>query len=319
MRVLITGINEHLGSHVAKRCLESGYIIRGIVGDKVNSRELQSVLGQEVEIMDNLNGIAIKDCSHVLHLTDMYPEIDQSKKLLDGILEGAVKYGIKRVIVKGSMFCLGIHSGRKDKLYNENSYPNFNSQHLNHKVLLEEHTWKRIKELPKGFELSFIHPGVMYGPLLINSLNPNIEQIARMMMEKFAYFSLCLPIVDVRDVARACVAALESSKLSKRYVCSGGSLWLNDIPKIIEDEFGSYGYKCRKVLGGRWVMKLAARTKESARFLMQNEGIDFIMKSDLAEKELGISFRPPKQSIIDTVYSLIEKGMIPNKLINKHT
>lgn len=321
-RVLITGITEHLGSHVARLCTKRGYHVRGIASGKSAMQE-QGALSGDVEMIEDSPAAlqeAIKGCSHILHLTDHFPEKDEGGTgELDGMLEGAAKHGVRRILIKGSMHNLGVHTGRPDKVYDENSYCDIDSlpPKFKAKSLLEQHALKRMQDVPKGLELSFIHPGVMYGPALRMPLSANLEQVRRMLAGRLAYARLCLPVVDVRDAACALVAALDSRALSKRYVCSGGSLWLDEVARIIEDEFGRYGYRCRKVLGGRFVMKLAAKRKENIKFLMQNEGVKFVMNSELAEKELGVSFRDPKEIVIDTVYSLIEMGVIPNKILKK--
>eukprot|EP00826_Nyctotherus_ovalis_P065821 TRINITY_DN968_c0_g2_i6.p1 TRINITY_DN968_c0_g2~~TRINITY_DN968_c0_g2_i6.p1 ORF type:complete len:324 (+),score=60.73 TRINITY_DN968_c0_g2_i6:1256-2227(+) len=321
-RVLITGITEHLGSHVARMCVKRGYRIRGVASGKIAEQE-QDALNGDVEMVENSPAVlqeAIKGCSHILHLTDHFPEKDEGGiKELDGILEGAAKHRVKRIIIKGSMHSLGVHTGGQDEVYDENSYCDINSlpPKFRAKPLLEQYALKRLQKMPKGLDLSFIHPGVIYGPLLRKQLNPNLEQVAKMLTKRLPYIRLCFPIVDVRDAAFAFASALDSPSLSKRYVCSGGSLWLNEMAGVIEDEFGQYGYRCKKVLGGRFVMKLAAKREESVKFLMQNEGVEFVVNSELAEKELGASFREPKGTVIDTVYSLIEMGAIPNRILKK--
>lgn len=49
--------------------------------------------------------------------------------------------------------------------------------------------------------------------------------------------------MDIREVALAHFRALEGKNTSgQRYIISAKSLWMEEIVKILEEEFGQYGY-----------------------------------------------------------------------------
>ena len=339
-KVLITGITGYLGTHVAKLCLEQGYSVRGAVlnlQDKAKLsyiEELQQKTGKKIELVEvdlakyDSWDYAVKGCQSVLHLAAPLPSRDTNNDriesaMLNGmqsILDHSKKHNVKNVIATGSALNTGIYSPTEyKKVYTEKDWANadnFPDGYTRGKVRTEKYAWNYSKTITARFGLTFINPAVMYGPILSKLSSGSIGQIANMMTGRPAYFHLCLPIVDVRDVALAHVKAVMNDNIAdgQRYLCSGGSLWLDEIPGILDGHFGKYGYKCKRMPRGDWVIRLAALFNKDAKKLLLNEALDFEVSSAKIKSELGINFRNPKQTIIDTVSSLIEKGIIPNRI-----
>ena len=79
-----------------------------------------------------------------------------------------------------------------------------------------------------------------------------------MFWKYFPSAQLSFSFVDVRDVALAQVLALEQPEKTKgrRYIISEGSYWFSQVKNILQNEFGSKGYKFSTGTIPNWTYKL---------------------------------------------------------------
>ena len=60
---------------------------------------------------------------------------------------------------------------------------------------------------------------------------------------------LNFPIVDVRDVATAHIRAMTAPQAAgERHLVHAGNIWMEDMAKILANEFGPHGYKVCEIL-----------------------------------------------------------------------
>lgn len=126
---------------------------------------------------------------------------------------------------------------------------------------------------------------------------------------------MSLPIVDVRDVAFAHLKAMESENSNgNRYLLVSETLWMEDVAKIVSNEFKRFGYKVPSKKIGYCPLKFASYFDKSIKLIIPfvNRKIEF--KNEKSINELGINYRKVDETIIDMCYNLIEKGYVVNKL-----
>ncbi len=334
-KVLISGAAGFLGSHVLKICAEKGYAIRGAVRNLSETSRLdylRKVAGPKADLefvearLENYESWdrAVRGCDSVIHLAAPLPSKNARNEVLEeqmysgiqAVLENSTKHHVKAVVVTGTSLNAGIYGGVPKHVYTESDWPEEAAAgYLRGKVALERSAWRYQQEQRQDrFRLTIIHPAVMYGPLLVPGARGSLQQLIHMLNGYMAYYHLCVPIVDVRDVALAHVKAMESKVADgKRYMCSGGSLWLDEIPRLIQQEFGKEGYGCKKMPCNDLLIKFFSLFTKDLRNMVERSGSLFEVSSELIGKELGVGFRPARDSVVDCVRSLIASGLVKKR------
>ena len=122
-------------------------------------------------------------------------------------------------------------------------------------------------------------------------------------------------MVDVRDVAKAHIVAMEKPEAaSNRYIIfSGEARWLREIAEVIDAEFGPQGYKIPLFVAPKpmtWVIKFFNSTLKQ---IYPSLGRVMLLNNDKLKRELSIQPHDVNTTVIDSCYSLIEKGIVPKK------
>ncbi|KAF8640305.1 hypothetical protein AX16_010200 [Volvariella volvacea WC 439] len=274
--VLVTGITGFLGSHVAYALLNAGYAVRGTVrGSRLEP--LRNKLGASYPVLelvqvDDIAGgdftEALKGVDSVVHVASTMPGTGGAEDILNGALEGtlnilrqATNAGIKKIVLtssEGTTFSPDADlSGRtltesdwgqvtkEDVLIGKYSHDSMRA-YIASKILAEKAAWEFAEQHPE-LDLATVNPAFLWGPYV-----PHFPIPASLGTNEWIYALLkgkkpptVLPnYVDVRDAARAHVAALELPPLvippgaarnqqalqKKRFLVCGGILtWRNSI------------------------------------------------------------------------------------------
>lgn len=121
MKILITGANGYIGTHLVKKCIDSGYnvVAVDIKNDVIDSRAIYKKvdifdintnfndLFQDIDVLIHLawrNGFVHNDISHIEDLDSHYM-----------FLKKAIDSGIKYISCLGSMHEVGYHVGAIDE------------------------------------------------------------------------------------------------------------------------------------------------------------------------------------------------------------
>jgi len=97
-----------------------------------------------------------------------------------------------------------------------------------------------------SLEIVTLHPSAVFGPTYLSDSGGTIEGILKIMRRDVPGLpDMCLPCVDVRDVAWAHVKALSTPGLhGQRIILNKDSfMFLDDIAIVLRDEFEKYGYR----------------------------------------------------------------------------
>jgi len=340
-KVLVTGISGFLGSHVGKLLLEKGYTVRGTVRDKKNVKKikpLESLPCQErLELVEadllkpDSWDAAVAGCTMVAHVASPFPAAipKDPNQLIRPAVEGtlavlkacAAHKEVKSVVITSSIAAIQSLGKCNKPEFTEDDWADLKSipPYNQSKTLAERAAWDFWNTLDKTsrFKLTAINPGFILGPSLISGDFTSGEVIRQFLTDEiFAIPKVNWGIVDVRDVALAHVLALESPKTEgQRYICCGEDhLWFEEIAKILRDEFSKYGYKITDSKVKYCSVKLVSLFNSGAKAILPfwNKNPRFVNKK--IKEQLGINFISGKESIIKMGYSLIENGVVPNKI-----
>jgi len=216
--------------------------VRGTVRDPNNEKKVKPIKDAFGESFKDLSLVyadlldedsvseAIKGATYVAHVASPFTidvpkdEMDLIRPAVEGtlsVLRACRRHKVKRVCITSSIASISHTSPGnepKDNTFTEENWseldgPNKIAPYQKSKTLAEKAAWDYVASLPddEKFELSVINPGQIAGPSFIGGDFSSGKVISDMMGNKFpAIPKVNFPVVDVRDVARAHVNALQS-------------------------------------------------------------------------------------------------------------
>jgi nucleoside-diphosphate-sugar epimerase len=264
--VLVTGGTGYIGSWVTKMLLEKGYTVRLTVRNKSKKENYQHL----IDIENNTDGklefweadllsegsfdAAAEGCSSVIHMASPFTLRfkDPQKELIDPALKGtrnvlnsATKSSsVKKVVLTSSVAAVhGDNFDMKELGLSEFTEEQFNySSSLSHqaysysKVLAEKEAWKINKEQDK-WKLIVINPSFVMGPSLSKTSNSESLNFMKEMLSGKYYLgapNLMFGFVDVRDVAKAHLLALEYESAEGRHILAERTVSVYGFSRLIK-------------------------------------------------------------------------------------
>ncbi len=238
MRVFITGATGFVGSHVAKRYVAEGARLRLLTR---STSRLDSLSGLDAEIVkgdlrqpETLRS-ALIGCDALVHVAADYRLwVRDPKEMYSANVDGtrellrlARESGVQRVVYTSSVATMGFKSD--GSIVNEEtpvSLADMIGHYKRSKFLAEQ---EAIKAARDGQHVMILNPTTPIGPGDIKP-TPTGRIIVDFLNRKFpAYVDTGLNLVDVDEVARMHVSALEYGTPGERYILGGENLTLKQI------------------------------------------------------------------------------------------
>lgn len=341
MNALITGASGFIASHIVQELLAHGHRVRGTVRSLKKTKELAPLrelagAADRLELVeadlltDGAFDAAASGVDAVLHTASPYvlDAKDPQKDLVDPAVKGtrnvlqaaARSSSVKRVIVTSSMAAI-TDEPESDHVFTEEDWNTRSSLERNpyyfSKTLAERAAWDFVKEERPAFDLVVINPFLVIGPSLMPAINTSNQLFVDLLKGTYpGVMNLTWGFVDVRDVAEAHVRALESPKASGRYIAAGETIAMRDVVDLLEENGWSEGHKLPKLgldcAAGDFAVRLSSylQPKGVGSYLRTHVGRVPRYDNTKAQKELGVSFRPAKASILDTMADLVRWGHV---------
>ena len=195
-----------------------------------------------------------------MHVASPFPpgkvkneELELIKPAVSGtltVLEAALKAGIKKAIVTSSVAAIAYgHSREKyaETIFNEKEWSGLTNVdgYTRSKILAEKAAWDFHEKHKDKMEIATVNPSLIVGPFLSKNTFTSADIIQQLLTGKmFAIPKVIMGVVDVRDVAKAHLLALENPNSNgNRYLISSKTMWLLDIAQVLQNEFKPHGYK----------------------------------------------------------------------------
>jgi dihydroflavonol-4-reductase len=336
--ICVTGASGFFGSHIIRDLLAHGYTVRGTVRSArapAQYEYLTSLPGAAERLQlvpaDLLEpgsyDAAVAGCEAVIHAAGPYaldvkdPQRDLADPFvqgMDNVLRACQRAGgIRRVVIASSGAAI-TDSPVPGKTYTEADWNEASSLQRNPyyyaKTVSERAAWQFMESQP-GFDLISLNPTVVIGPSLNPSLNTSNLVIQGILTGTYpVIMNITWAFVDVRDVATAFRLALETPHAAGRYICTAGTRSEREVVQILRG--AGYQHKIPKIsLESRFgdaLMKLASYTRPrgTAAYLRANLGRVYRYDTAKIRGELGMTFMPVEQSILDTAADLIRWGHV---------
>jgi dihydroflavonol-4-reductase len=237
MKVFVTGATGFVGAHVARELARQGADLRLLVRATSNRANLEGlsaelVTGDLCDPESLRRGVA--GCEFVFHVAADYrlwtrDPREMYRSNVEGtrsILRTASESGVRRVIYTSSVATMGFMNGH---LADENSPVSLGDMigpYKRSKFMAEQ---VAIEAANAGAEVVVVNPTTPVGERDIKP-TPTGRIVVDFLKRKFpAYVDTGLNLVDVAEVARGHVAAMEKGHRGERYILGGENLTLKDI------------------------------------------------------------------------------------------
>ena len=238
MKALVTGATGFVGSHVARCLADQGAELRLLVRPTSLTANLEGIAGERAtgDLREpDLLRKAVEGCEAVFHVAADYrlwtrePQ-EMYRSNVEGtrnILQAAQEAGVRRVVYTSSVATMGFTSN--GHLADENSPVGLGDMIGHYKKSKFQAEQVALEAGRAGVDVVVVNPTTPVGERDIKP-TPTGRIIVDFLKRKFpAYVDTGLNLVDVAEVARGHVAALEKGRRGERYILGGENLTLKQI------------------------------------------------------------------------------------------
>lgn len=331
--ILVTGGTGYIGSWVVKELLEKGYAVRVSVRDKSKTSKYQHLIDIENKtagILEFWEANLLEEgafdkpaegCSAIIHMASPFTLRfkNAQKELIEpaligtrNVLNAATKSStVKKVVLTSSV--AAVHGDNIDM--KELGVSEFTEEHFNFsssvihqpysysKVSAEKEAWKLYKK-QEQWKLVVINPSFVLGPSLTNTSNSESLNFMKELL-KGKYFlgapNLMFGFVDVRDVAKAHILALENDKAKGRYILAERTMSVYDLSRLIKSIYGNK-YKLPLMQSPKFMLYLVGwMFNLNRKFIKRNVGYDIKLNNSKSKEQLRLSYTNLENTIKDMV------------------
>jgi dihydroflavonol-4-reductase len=334
--LLITGANGFIAAHATEQALAAGHHVIGTVRNPADPKVgfLRQMAGAErlALVAADLTAAdpfaAHADVDAILHMASPYVlnVSDPQRDLVDPAVKGTLAAltaaarnpRVRRVVLTSSMAAItDAPDGRvlTEADWNTQSSLTRNPYYYS-KTLAERAAWDFMDREKPGFDLVVINPFLVIGPAHTAAVNASNQVILDQVKGTYpAILALTWGFVDVRDVARAHLMALDPAVPQGRYLCAAETRSMADTVRILR-EAGAGGRLPRRDLSGAFgtgLMKIAARFQPPGlrSYLLTHLGRVPRFDNARIRGAMGLTFRDVPTAIRDTLADLRRWGHLP--------
>ncbi|CAG8931136.1 unnamed protein product [Penicillium nalgiovense] len=332
VKVLLTGGSGFIAAHIVDILLQHGF--HAVVTVRSDEKGKRIIEAHPNVPKEKLSYVIVKDVAkdgafddavksnppfdYVLHTASPFhfnvqdpvkDFLDPAIKGTTGILRAIKEYAptVKRVVITSS-FAAIVNGKQHPKVYSEKEWnPVTWEDAMDHsqvyrgsKTFAEKAAWTFVEKEKPNFDIATINPPLVFGPIVhylnsLESLNTSNQRLRNLiqgqMKEKIAPTGNFL-WVDVRDVALAHVRAIEVPEAGReRFFVVAGFFSNKELADIVRETHP----------------KLESKLPPADSPSDFPENI-YEIDNNKSQKILGLKYRPLKQTVSDTIDSLLAVG-----------
>ncbi|OSC41965.1 NAD-dependent epimerase/dehydratase family protein [Mycobacterium decipiens] len=340
--VLVTGATGYVAGWIVKGLLDAGVTVHAAVRDPNNKAKIAHLVDMAEKsrgdvrfyradlLADGSYTEAMTGCRIVFHTASPFVRAvdDPQRDLIDPAVKGTANVlssanlvtSVSRVVLTSS--CAAIYT---DALDCENAPGGMITEEiwnttasLTHepysysKLLAEREAW-RIAESQNRWRLVVINPSLVIGPA--KGPDPTsesftiVKRIADGSM-KMGAPRLGMGVVDVREVARAHIAAAYLPEALGRHIVSGHNTDMLELAQSLQPRFGRDFPLPQRALPKILVWLVAPFVGLSREFVAKNVGHAWRADNAKSQRELGVAYRPLRESMEDMFAQMIEQKLV---------
>lgn len=343
--VLVTGANGYVASWLVKRLLDEGLTVHAVVRNPSEDKKvghLTKIASESKGVLKLFKGDllekgsyseAMKGCELVYHTASPFSTAvkDPQKELIEPAVLGTENVllsaneveSVKRVVVTSS--CAAIYTDAIDSvnapggmltenIWNETSSLDYQPYSYS-KTLAEKKAWE-ISKAQDRWDLVTVNMSLVLGPALnpkyTTSESTNILKMLGNGEMKMGAPKMGVGLVDVRDVAEAHFKAGFVPEAHGRYITSAHNTNFLEMGQVLLPKYGA-NYPLPKKALPKWLLMLVGPMVNklfSRRFIRNNVNVEWKADNSKIKKELGMTFRPLKETMEDSFQSIIDAELI---------
>jgi nucleoside-diphosphate-sugar epimerase len=345
--ILVTGATGYVAGSLVKTLLDKGHTIHAAVRDPHSEEKLRYLNALAAQSpgsiryfkADLLNpgsyAEAMAGCELVFHTASPFTSDvkDPIKELIEpaqlgtrNVLEEANRTpSVKRVVVTSS--CAAIYGDNADlaatpngtfteDIWNVTSSVSHQAYSYS-KTLAEREAWEIVQKQQR-WDLICVNPCLVMGP----GINPHATSESFNLMKQFGDGTLRrgaprmgIGVVDVRDLAIAHERAAFTPSAKGRYIIAGHNTDLADFIPILRKQYGDQ-LPIPKGTLPKWLLWLVgplANKLLTRKVVSRNIGLPWRADNSKGIRELGLSYRPLEQTVLEFFQQLIDSGALTPK------
>lgn len=330
--VTVTGASGFIALHCVRELLRDGYRVRGTLRSLDKEPAVRAALALDDEAGARLSFVAanlleddgwpaaVAGARYVLHVASPLPaaapehEDDLLRPAREGtlrVLRASQAAGVSRVVITSSVLAI-VHCDKRERgeLLDESDWSDLDRSlpaYDKSKTVAERAAWTFIEGLSgdRPMELVVVNPGYVLGPSLLGADNTSNELVRKLLYREVPGVPrLHLPIVDVRDVALAEVAALRASDAAgKRFILASEDCWYPALAELIKAD----GYKVPTRQLPNWLIRIVGLFDPTVGLIVPDLGKLMRVSNEQATTLLDWHPRPVRESIVDTARAIASR------------
>lgn len=337
--VLVTGGSGFIAGHVIDQLLDQGHTVRSTLRSLRKEDAVRSVLRDAGVTRDQALSFvaadlmkdagwaeAVTGVDYVIHLASpihagkVRDEDEVIAPARDGalrVLRAARDAGVRRVVLTSAFHAVGFGHGHIDHVFTEEDWSPLNGPGVDvygrSKILAEKAAWDFIAQQGNKLELTTILPVAVMGPVMgedVSGANHIVQHSLNGRMP--GYPNMFVPIVDVRDVAAAHIAAMTApGAAGERFLIGTGepAIAMKEIGAILKQELGEKATKVPTRSIPNFVVRLTALFRAEFKSVAADLGYVKRVSVDKSRTVLGITPRPAREAIVAAGRSMVNRGL----------
>lgn len=343
--VMVSGANGYVASWLVKKLLEEGITVHAVVRDPDNDNKIHHLKTLASESKGEIKFFkgdllspgsyseAMKGCELVYHTASPFTidVKDPQRELIEPAVKGTENVlnsvnevsSVKRVVITSS--CAAIYTDAVDTISAPegrltedvwNTTASLDYQPYSYsKTLAEKKAWE-MNQKQDRWDLVTINPPAIFGPPL-NPKNTTSESMNILKMlgggeMKMGAPKIGIGVVDVRDVADAHFKAGYKPEAKGRYITAAHETDFLEMGQVLLEKYGN-DYPLPKKAVPKWLLMIVGPLTNKLftwKFIRNNVDVPWKADNSKIKKELGMTFRPLKETMEDSFKVLIDEGIL---------
>ena len=333
--VLVTGATGFIGGNLVKRLLQEGYQVRGGIRtlndpkkvkhfyDLPNSQNFKPVLTDLYQ--KDCWAEAIEGCKYVIHTAipfsgDM-PKKNQYKKVLKVIAESeelifrtCIEKKVKRYITTSSLASVNSGHPKSKTDFTESDFCVESKLEfmLKFKWIGEKVAWKIYNENKDKIEFTVILPPLVIGKTICG-MEPGSAIFMKVALtgEMPSMPKMKFAVTHVDNMVDAYVNSMTEPKANgQRYMILEDAYWVEDLFKMVRDEFKPRGYKVTERKMWYFTFWLISLIDPMMSELKPSWDWDVNFDNSKSKRDLNIVYKSVKDAVSETCNFLIDQGYV---------
>jgi nucleoside-diphosphate-sugar epimerase len=244
--VLVTGASGFIGSHLVKRCLRDGYLVKALV--RKGNACISSLRASGVEVVEGdvrdagAVDAAVNGCDIVLHVAALTSDWGPMQDFIDinvggtrKVCDSSLRHGVGRLVHISSFECFDHHL--LDRVDEQTPYLSRSQSYPDTKIGGSNEVWAAMK---RGLSATILYPTWVYGPgdrTLIPLLADSVRKRQLFYWSRNAPMSLVY-IDNLADLVMMSATRQEASG-EAFMACDGEAITFEEVSRRVAATIGS--------------------------------------------------------------------------------